>query len=440
MADVVTDLRAAVGERFVLTDPALTAGYCTDWTGRYAGPVLAVVRPADTAEVVAVLRCCAAHSVPVVAQGGNTGLVGASVPRAAGESPTGGLPILLSMTRLDTVGPVNRSARQVTAGAGATIGALRDHVAAAGLTYGVDLASRDSATVGGTIATNAGGLQVVRYGDTRAQVVGLEVVLADGSVVSRLDGLAKDSSGYDLSGLFVGSEGTLGIVTAARLRLRAEPVRGETTLVGVASVTDALALLSVPGLQVAEMMFAPGLALVCAVVDLPRPLALDWPVYVLLETDELPDLADDVDAVVDPRLREYRERHTEAIATRGVAHKLDIAVPLGRLAEFTARVPEAIASTSPDAATYEVYLFGHLATGNVHVNVVGPVDGDLRTDEAVLRLAAALGGSISAEHGIGVAKARWLPLTRSAAEIDAMRRIKLALDPGGLLNPGVLLP
>lgn len=234
MAPVVTALRAAVGERFVLTDPAMTAGYCTDWTGRYTGPVVAVVRPADTAEVVAVLRCCATHTVPVVAQGGNTGLVGASVPRATREPPTGALPIVVSMTRLDALGPVDRAARQVTAGAGTTIGTLRAHAAAAELVYGVDLASRDSATVGGTIATNAGGLQVVRYGDTRTQVAGLEVVLADGSVVSRLDGLVKDSTGYDLSGLFVGSEGTLGIVTAARLRLNAEPVRGETTLVGVA--------------------------------------------------------------------------------------------------------------------------------------------------------------------------------------------------------------
>jgi len=440
VAHVVTALRAAVGERFVLTDPAVTAGYCTDWTGRYTGPVVAVVRPADTAEVVAVLRCCATHTVPVVAQGGNTGLVGASVPRATREPPTGALPIVVSMTRLDALGPVDRAARQVTAGAGTTIGTLRAHAAAAELVYGVDLASRDSATVGGTIATNAGGLQVVRYGDTRTQVAGLEVVLADGSVVSRLDGLVKDSTGYDLSGLFVGSEGTLGIVTAARLRLNAEPVRGETTLVGVASIAEALALLPVRGLQVAEVMFAAGLALVCEVADLPRPLMRDWPVYVLLETDELPDLGEDVDAVVDPRLREYRERHTEAIATRGVAHKLDIAVPLDRLAEFAERVPAVISVAAPVAAAYEVYLFGHLATGNLHVNVVGPADGDLRTDEAVLRLAAELGGSISAEHGIGIAKARWLSLTRSAAEIEAMRRIKSALDPAGLLNPGVLLP
>jgi FAD/FMN-containing dehydrogenase len=176
------------------------------------------------------------------------------------------------------------------------------------------------------------------------------------------------------------------------------------------------------------------------VARLPAPLAKAWPVYLLLETDDLPELPDGVDAAVDSRLREYRERHTEAIATRGVPHKLDVAVPVSRIPELASGVEAAVLEATPPGRTYEVYLFGHLATGNLHVNVVGPAPDDEATDEAVLRVAAGLGGSIAAEHGVGVAKAQWLHLTRSAAEIDVMRRVKTAFDPTGLLNPGVLLP
>src|ERR687885_1679537 len=204
-------LAEVVGPRHVLTDPDLTAGYAVDWTGRFRGRAPAVVRPADTTEVAGVLALLAGAGRPVVPQGGNTGLVGGSVP-LHGE-------IVLSLRRLDGIGPVEVLAGQVTAGAGATLAAVEAAARPHGLTFGVDLAARDSATIGGMVATNAGGLRMLRYGNMRAQVMGVEAVLPDGRVLSHLAGLAKDNTGYDLAGVLTGSEGTLGVITRVRLRL-----------------------------------------------------------------------------------------------------------------------------------------------------------------------------------------------------------------------------
>jgi FAD/FMN-containing dehydrogenase len=403
----------------------MCSAYETDWTRRFSGQARAVVRPADAAQTAAVVRACADHGVPIVPQGGNTGLVGGSVPRGEGQ-------VVLSTRRLTDI-ELDPVGREVLAGAGATVAAVRAAATRAGLDYGVDLASRDTATVGGTVATDAGGIRVVRHGSTRAQVRGLALVLADGSAVSRLEGPPQDGTGYDLAGLVVGSEGTLAVVTAARLRLVEAAGPGCVLLVGCPDIETALALLPPSGLRAAEVMFAPGVDLVRRVAGLPEPLSRRWPVYLLLETDEPPDLPEDVDAAVDERLWAYRERHTEAIATLGVPHKLDVALPLTRVGEFLAALPAAV-------APHDVHVFGHLAMGNLHVNVIGPALDDDTVDERVLRLAAGLGGSIAAEHGIGVAKTAWLGLTRGPAELDAMRAIKTALDPRGLLNPGVLLP
>jgi FAD/FMN-containing dehydrogenase len=449
MADLVDELAGAIGAEHVLTDPELVAGYTTDWSRRYQGTADCVARPASTGQVAEVVRVCARHRVPIVPQGGNTGLVGASVPVRGG--------VVLSTRRLRRLDPVDTLAGQVTAGAGVTIAELRAHAAAAGLEYGVSLASRESATVGGTIATNAGGIHALRYGGTRAQLAGLEAVLADGRVISRLDGVEADNSGYNLTQLLAGSEGTLAVVTAARLRLRPAEPHAATVLAGlddIAAAADTLAGIRarVPGLLAAEYFEAAGLALVLAHTGLPAPLPRAWPSYLLVEAvgppeqaeqlAEIPALADAavaVDRAGSAALWAYRERHTESISANGIPHKLDIAVPLARLAAFRAALDETVrAAGDPAGPPPAAIVFGHLGLGNLHVNVLGPDPGDQAVDEAVLRLAAAHGGTISAEHGIGRAKVPWAGLNRTPEERSAMRAIKAALDPDGLLNPGVL--
>jgi FAD/FMN-containing dehydrogenase len=419
-------LRAALGpdaEAHLLTDPDLTAAYGTDWTRRWATTPAAVVRPGTAEAVAACLAACAAHGAAVVPQGGNTGLVGASVPHHPDT-------VVLSTARLTYVEPVDPVSRQVTVGAGVTLAALQRHARAAGLHYAVDTASRDTATIGGTVATNAGGLHVCHYGDTRAQVVGLRAVLADGSTISRLQGLPKDGAGYDLVALLIGSEGTLAVVTDVRVRLHPPEPAGVVTLVGCGSIAEALALVPARDLRMAELMTRDSLALTCEATGMPHPLQHEWPAYLLLETPDLPDLPDG--AVVDERLVAYRERHTEAVSTLGIAHKLDVALPLGVLDTFVA---QAVALAQP----YRLYVFGHLAEGNLHLELVGPDADDDSVDAALLTLAASMGGTIASEHGVGAAKAALLGLTRSEADLAAMRAVKRALDPRGILNPGAVL-
>jgi FAD/FMN-containing dehydrogenase len=442
--ELVADLRAAVGDEHVLVDADVRASYETDWTGRFAGRALAVVRPADTDEVAGVVRACAAHLVPIVPQGGNTGLVGGSVPDARGVA------VVLSLTRLQRLDAVDDLAAEVTVGAGVTLARLQQHAASSGMRFAVDLAARDSATVGGMVATNAGGIHAFRHGPMRHQLVGVEAVLADGRVMRRLPGLRKDNTGYDLPGLVAGSEGTLAIATTVRVRLL--PARRErvVALAGVADTEAAQQLLSTllataPNLEAAELFHEPGLRLVCDHARLPHPFAgAAHGAYLLVECATEEELAaafgaiDDGDTAVGDDLWAYRERHTEAINGAGVhpPHKLDVTVPLQRLAEFERAVLARIGDLDRDA---DVYLFGHLGDGNVHVNLVGPAPDDDTLDDAVLELVVDHDGSISAEHGIGRAKRRWLTRVRDVADIDAMRAIKHALDPAGILNPGVLL-
>ena len=371
--------------------------------------------------------------------------------------------MVVSLVRLGRLDPVDPVAAQVTVGAGVTLAALQRHVAASGtgLAFGVDLAARDSATIGGMVATNAGGIHVIRYGGMRHQVAGLEVVLADGQVVERLGGLVKDNSGYDLPGLLTGSEGTLGIVTAICLRLVPAPATRVTALIGLADTFSAVELVtaltrSVTSLEAAELFYQEGLDLVCRSTGLLSPLAGPWGAYLLVECagadetviDELGQcladhgLADDATAVAADRtgrdrLWALRERHTEVVNRLGVPHKLDISLPRASLAPFVPAVADAVAASAPGAT---LVVWGHAGDGNLHVNVIGPAPDDLSADDAVFRLVAKMGGSISAEHGIGRAKVPWLHLTRSEADIGAMRAIKHALDPAGLFNPGVLLP
>ncbi|MFZ2383806.1 MAG: FAD-binding oxidoreductase [Candidatus Nanopelagicales bacterium] len=445
----VQQLAAIVGDSHVVTDSDLMVGHTTDWTGRFCGPAVAVVRPGTVEEVAAVLRACHAAGQPVFPHGGVTGLVGA-VPSSAGPAP-----VVLVTTRLKRLREVDQALGQVQVGAGATLAAVQAHARAAGWEYGVDIAARDSATIGGTIATNAGGIRVCAFGMTRAQVVGLEAVLADGTVLSHLTGLPKDNTGYDLAGLFVGSEGTLGVITAATLRLH-RPV-GPTTLalVAVADYRQAQALVAgaVPvgsRLLAAEVMDRAGTEVVCAVAGLPMPMPeVPWRHLLLIEVSgEQIALPDDAEALLAAdcadaaRIWTYRERQSEAAAllvdsddpTR-VIQKLDISVPAAAMQRFSDELAQLLAA-QPVVTAHSV--FGHIADGNLHVEIAGPTVEDDSVTTLVLRLVAAHGGSISAEHGIGQAKAAFLELSRSPAEIATMRAIKAALDPDGLMAPGVI--
>lgn len=448
MADLTEVFAPLVGAAHVLVDADQRAGYEVDWTGRFRGTATAIVRPGSTDEVASVLAACHQRGLAVVPQGGNTGLVGGAVP-AEGS-------VVLSLRRLDSV-DVDGFAGQVAAGAGATLGAVQSAAAAVGMAYAVDLSARESATIGGTVATNAGGFRFLRHGGTRQQLLGAEAVLADGAVVSHPGGLLKDNTGYDWPGLLCGSEGTLAVVTAVRCRLVAARREPATALLGFGSVSRAVeaavrAGRECPAVDAAELMVAAGVAMVAEAIGHRPPFDRSHAALLLLDAaalDAVEQLAalcdalepDEVAVAASPAqaadLWRLREAHTEAVNRRGPPHKLDVTLPFDALAPFADEVERRVAAV---AAGAEVVLFGHAADGNVHVNVVGCDPADDAVDDAVLTLVAEMGGSISAEHGIGRAKRRWLHLCRSPAEIELFRAIKAALDPAGLLNPGVLLP
>jgi FAD/FMN-containing dehydrogenase len=448
---LVARLAEIVGPSHCLTDPDLRASYETDWTRRWQGVALAVVRPGSTDEVAAVLRACADGGVGVVPQGGNTGLVGGSVPRD-GE-------VVLSLLRLDAVEDVDPDAGEMTVGAGVTLAAAQSAARTAGWEVGIDFGARDTATIGGMVATNAGGVNVLRHGPMRRQVGGFEAVLADGTVLRRLPGMPKDNTGYDLGGLLAGSEGTLAVITRVGLRLVAPLARRAVGVIGLDSPAAAVAVAGrlrreLASLLALELFTDAGLELVMRHGSVAAPFAARRPVYLLVEagsdeTDPTDDLAAALDTLgageaaavaSDPagrhRLWQLRERHTEAMNVEGVPHKLDVSVPLARYAELVERAPEAVSAIAPSARTI---VYGHVGDGNLHVNVLGPAPDDERCDAAVLELVLELGGSVSAEHGIGVAKVEWLVRDRGPEAVAAMRAIKRALDPNGTLNPGVLL-
>ena len=421
----------------------------SDWTGRFTGIVTHHARPRNPAEVAAALAEARARGMAVTTRGGNTSLVGGAVP--ASDRPT----MLLETTGLRRLEPVDVHTGQVTVGAGITLAELQRHAAAAGWYYGVDLAARDSATVGGTIATNAGGIRVVRYGMTRAQVVGVEAVLADGSIIDDTSGLLKNNTGYPLSALLTGSEGTLGIITAARMALHAPPPASSLALLAVPSLAEAMELVgairrSGADLLAAEAIDQAGRELLLGLDGPSIPTELghgEW--YLFIEVgdggtgDGLEPLSevDDLIVAIGPaeqrRLWEVREGMTDAwgvaATTAGtVVQKFDVSLPTEALDPFVAEVRALVA---PPA---QLGMFGHVADGNLHLEIVAP-DGR-EWDEPVLTAVAEHGGSVSAEHGIGLAKRDYLGLTRSAAEIEAMRAIKRALDPDDLLNPGIIFP
>lgn len=444
-------LTEVVGADHVLLQAARRAPYEVDWTGRYAGCALAVVLPATAQEVADVLGVCAGAGVPVVPQGGNSGLVGGGVPR--------GDEVLLSLRRLDWIEPVDAAAEQVTVGAGVTLASLQHVAGDLGLEFPLDMASRDQATIGGMVATNAAGARAWRHGPMRSQITGLEIVLSNGHVLSQFGGVSRSTTGYDWPTLILGSEGTLGIVTRARVRLIPRVATKVTALLGLATIDHAVDLAvslraELAELQVIEVLTESGISLVIERFNLARPLERPHAYYLLVETaganagTELGVVLDRSGVVGEAQLAEgageqrdlwqFRELLPRAVAGDPAPCKLDVVVPLPQVASAVSALPSAVAEVVPGAA---VHIFGHLLDGNLHVNVLTPARDDAEAvTAAVLDVVRELGGAVGAEHGIGVSKRTWLHLSRSEAEIELFRSIKHSFDPIDLLNPGVLLP
>ena len=410
------------------------AGYLVDWTGNFRGDALAVVRPSTTAEVSALMRVCSENGVCVTAQGGNTGLVGGSVPLDG---------LLLSTVYLCSFEDFDPNSGQVTVGSGVTLAQLHAFAAGHDLEFGVDLAARDSATIGGMTATNAGGIHVVAQGMMRKQVVGVEAVLPSGEVISTLRGLAKDNTGYDLTQLLCGSEGTLAVITKVRVQLH-RPVATQLLVFGVDSISAALDTAAgfIGNISAAEVIDRASVECVHRVTGISVPF--DSAFHLLLEVRgdlDFEALAQHeylivaLDATDREKLWALRERVTESCAVEqvGVSHKLDVSFPQNILGDAYTQLCDLL---DRDGVT-QVVIFGHLLDGNFHLFFTTPA-ADQEIEREVLELVARLGGSISAEHGIGRMKAAYLHLSRGESEISMMKALKSAIDPQGIMNPGVL--
>jgi FAD/FMN-containing dehydrogenase len=462
-------LRDRLGERGLLTDPTDTDPYCEDWRRLYHGRTAAVLRPADADEVAAAVRLCVEHRVPLVPQGGNTSMVGGAAVSEDGSQ------LVLSLSRLNRVREIDPVDMTMVIEAGVTLKAAQQAAEAADCLLPLSISSEGSAQIGGVLATNAGGNNTVRYGNARDLVLGLEVVLPDGAVWHGLRRLHKDNTGYCLRQLFVGSEGTLGIITAAVLKLWPRPREIEVALCAVPSPEAALDLFKscqrhdAAAVQAFEYMSHTGMELVERYIPgAAVPLAARSPHYVLLELatpragadlrgalEEMLGAAVAAGSVSDAVVAEsgaqraalwkLREEHSEAQKRAGASVKNDISVPVSRVPELVRRATAACERLVPGIRCAP---FGHLGDGNIHFNLVEPEGGDgarfLARDhelmEAVNAIVRELGGSFSAEHGIGRLKPYMMPDWRGGPELDLMRRIKQALDPEGLFNPGKLLP
>jgi FAD/FMN-containing dehydrogenase len=460
-------LEAAVGSAQVLTAPADIAPYLTDWRGRYHGNAQAVVRPGSTNEVAEVVRACADARVRIVAQGGNTGQVGGATPEPGSDA------VVISLARMNRIRAIDADNATLTAEAGATLVAVQEAAADAGLMFPLSLAAEGSCTIGGNLSTNAGGTAVLRFGNARELTLGIEVVLADGRIWDGLRSLRKDNTGYDLKQLFIGAEGTLGIVTAAVLKLFPAPRTRATAFAALADVPSAIELLRSMKQSLGdrlvgfELISEPSLALTRHHFPaLPDPLP-GYPWYVLVQAE---DSATDspLAAELERALGEALERETVrdvAVAQSGEqAHTLwalreniaeaqkrdgpnikhDISLPVSAIPRFLDEAGNALTRTLPGL---RFIIFGHLGDGNLHYNLAAPAGVEPETflsstpvaNRIVHDLVAAHHGSISAEHGIGQQKRDELIRYKSAVEIDLMRALKGTLDPGALLNPGKVL-
>ncbi|HVJ60810.1 MAG TPA: FAD-binding oxidoreductase [Burkholderiaceae bacterium] len=469
---IATALTEAVGASSVLTQTPDLEGYTADWRGRYRGPAICVALPSTTEQVATVVRRCVAERVPVLAQGGNTSLCGGAVPDAAGEPP-----VIVNLQRMRAVRALDAANSSIVVEAGCVLAAVQETAAAAGRLYPISLGAEGSCQIGGNIATNAGGTGVLRYGNTRENVLGLEVVLPDGSVWEGLSGLRKNNTGFDLKHLFIGAEGTLGIVTAACLKLHPLPTAHALAWCALRSPEAALELLALvqaaagARLSAFEMINALQLQLVLEQLpDRRRPLAGEHAWHVLVEladTGAAGELQDALQAVLQSALERgivvdgalatsetqraafWQVRHSvsEANKKAGVGLTTDCAVPISAVPRFIAEATRAVRGFVPDM---EVLVVAHLGDGNAHFIPFLRFDAWERlpdreaTGAAIKRsvndVAHALGGTFSAEHGIGRTLLAEMAAYKPAIELELMRSIKQALDPHNLFNPGRLLP
>ena len=466
--DLTSKLAAIIGERNLLTDPVDMAPYLIDERKRYQGAARAVARPGSTAEVAEIVRACRAAGVPIVPQGGNTGLCGAATPSENGDA------VVLSLARMSRVREVDPLNYTITVEAGVILLDVQRAAEAHDRLFPLSLGGEGTARIGGNLSTNAGGTGVLRYGTARELALGLEVVLPDGRIWDGLNGLRKDNTGYDLKQMFIGAEGTLGIITAAVMKLFPLPKETETAFVAVPSVADAVKLLALARTMSDEKVTAfewiPRLPLDFVLRHIPGardPLATRYDHYVLMELSSGlagSDLRGLVEAILEAGMQQglaldaaiaesgaqadafwkLRETIPEAQKFEGASVKHDVAVPVSRVADFLAAADRAVADAVPGI---RICSFGHLGDGNVHYNLSRPQSsGDAAFDaryaelnRVVHDIVTAMKGSISAEHGIGRLRREELQHYKSPVALDLMKKIKAALDPDNLMNPGKVL-
>ena len=457
-------LKSIVGEKGWSTDAEVLEPHLIERRGRFRGETLIMVSPSTTSQVSEIVRACASAAVGVVPQGGNTGLCGGAIPDDSGRQ------VLLSLSRLNEIRGIDEKDFSIVVEAGCILSDVQDAARSVGRFFPLSLAAEGSCQIGGNLSTNAGGLNVIRYGTARQQVLGLEVVLADGTIWDGLRSLRKDTAGYDMKQLFLGSEGTLGIISAATLKLYPDPGETATVFAALSSANAAVELLArmrerlSDRIQAFELLSDRCLRFVHRhIPELAPPFKGEYPWFVLCEfavgdqvsivEDAMADAIDDgliSDAIIAKNKAEserlWRIRHSisEAQKPEGANLKHDISVPIGRIEHFLAKGEKLIESMMPDS---RLVAFGHVGDGNLHYNIAQPVGADAAqflqegstVTEAIYDLVAELGGSISAEHGIGVLKKTYLKQYRSAAELELMRAMKNALDPLNILNPGKVI-